>query len=160
MADIIIPAVQKAIQLLTSGDPEVYATVYRTIYVAGLGTLLSCLWSIPIAVILGLYNFRGKWIIKGIFNALIGIPTVALGLLLFLFWSRQGEFGSLNLLYTLNGIAIGQSILVTPIIVSFTANALENSDIQLRDLAKTLGASSLKTNLTLVRESFWSMILR
>jgi tungstate transport system permease protein len=159
MPDIIIPAIQKAIELLSSGDPEVYATVYRTIYVAGLGTLLACLWSIPIAVILGLYNFRGKWIIKGIFNALIGIPTVALGLLLFLFLSRAGEFGFLNLLFTLNGIAIGQSILVTPIIVSFTANALGNSDIQLRDLAKTLGASSLRTNLRLVRESFWSMIL-
>ncbi len=159
MADIIIPAVQKAIQLLTSGDPEVYATVYRTIYVAGLGTLLACLWSIPIAVILGLYNFRGKWIIKGIFNALIGIPTVALGLVMFLLLSRQGEFGFLNLLYTLNGIAIGQSILVTPIIVSFTANALGNSDTQLKDLAKTLGASSFRTNLTLVRESFWSLVL-
>jgi len=159
MVDIIIPAIQKAIELLSSGDPEVYATVYRTIYVSGLGTLLACLWSVPIAVILGLYNFRGKWIIKGIFNALIGIPTVALGLIMFLLLSRQGEFGFLNLLYTLNGIAIGQSILVTPIIVSFTANALGNSDTQLRDLAKTLGASSFRTNLTLVRESFWSTVL-
>jgi tungstate transport system permease protein len=110
-------------------------------------------------VFIGLYNFRGKWLIKGIFNALIGIPTVALGLLLFLLWSRQGEFGFLNLMYTLNGIAIGQAILVTPIIVSFTANALGNADSQLRDLAKTLGASDLRTNLTLVRETFWSMIL-
>ena len=159
LADIIIPAIREAIRLLLSGDPEVYATIYRTIYVAGLGTLLACIWSIPIAVGLGLYNFRGKWIVKGIFNALIGIPTVALGLLLFLFWSRQGEFGFLNLLYTLNGIAIGQSILVTPIIVSFTAKALESSDIQLRDLAKTLGASGFRTNLTLVRESFWSLML-
>jgi len=159
MPDIIVPAIQQAIKLITSGDPEVYATVYRTIYVAGLGTLLSCLWSVPIAVLLGLYNFRGKWVIKGIFNALIGIPTVALGLLLFLLWSRQGEFGSLNLLYTLNGIAIGQAILVTPIIVSFTANALGNADTQLRDLAKTLGASGFRTNLRLIRETFWSMML-
>jgi tungstate transport system permease protein len=159
MADIIIPAIQQAIKLITSGNPEVYATVYRTIYVAGLGTLLSCLWSIPIAVFLGLYNFKGKWVIKGIFNALIGIPTVALGLLLFLLMSRAGEFGFLNLLYTLNGIAIGQAILVTPIIVSFTANALGNADSQLRDLAKTLGASGFKTDLTLIRETFWSIIL-
>ena len=159
MADIIVPAIQQAIKLITSGNPEVYATIYRTIYVAGLGTLLSCLWSIPIAVFLGLYNFKGKWVIKGIFNALIGIPTVALGLILFLLLSRQGEFGFLNLLYTLNGIAIGQAILVTPIIVSFTANALANSDSQLKDLAKTLGASGLRTNLTLIRETFWSMIL-
>jgi tungstate transport system permease protein len=159
MADIIVEAFQQALNLIASGDPEVYATIYRTLYVSGLGTLMSCLWSIPLAVAIGLYNFRGKWIIKGIFNALIGIPTVALGLLLFLLWSRQGEFGFLNLMYTLNGMAIGQAILVTPIIVSFTANALGNADAQLRDLAKTLGASGLRTNVTLVRETFWSMIL-
>ena len=159
MADIIVPALQQAINLITSGDPEVYATVYRTIYVAGLGTLLACLWSIPIAVLLGLYNFRGRWFIKGIFNALIGIPTVALGLLLFLLFSRQGELGFLNLLFTLNGIAIGEAILVTPIIVSFTANALGTADIQLRDLARTLGASEFRTNLTLMRETIWSIVL-
>ncbi len=159
MADIIVPAIQQAINLITSGDPEVYATVYRTIYVAGLGTLLACLWSIPIAVLLGLYNFRGKWFIKGIFNALLGIPTVALGLLLFLLFSRQGELGFLNLLFTLNGIAIGEAILVTPIIVSFTANALGAADTQLRDLARTLGASGFRTNLTLIRETIWSMVL-
>jgi len=159
MADIIVQAFQQAINLIASGDPEIYATVYRTIYVAGLGTLLSCIWSIPIAVVLGLYNFRGKWFIKGIFNALIGIPTVALGLLMYLLLSRQGEFGSFHLLYTLNGIAIGQAILVTPIIVSFTANALGTADTQLRDLAKTLGASGFRTNLTLIRETIWSMVL-
>jgi tungstate transport system permease protein len=159
MADIIVQAFQQAINLIASGDPEVYATVYRTIYVAGLGTLLACVWSIPIAVFLGLYNFRGKWVIKGFFNALIGVPTVALGLLLYLLLSRQGELGSFHLLYTLNGIAIGQAILVTPIIVSFTANALGAADTQLRDLAKTLGASGFRTNLTLIRETISSMVL-
>ncbi len=159
MADIIVPALQQALNLITSGDPEVYATVYRTIYVAGLGTALACLWGLPIAVLLGLYNFRGKWFIKGIFNALLGIPTVALGLLLFLLFSRQGELGFLNLLFTLNGIAIGEAILVTPIVVSFTANALGAADTQLKDLAKTLGASGFRTNLTLIRETFWSIVL-
>jgi tungstate transport system permease protein len=159
MADLIVPAIQEAIKLITSGDAEVYATVYRTIYVAGLGTALACLWGIPIAVLLGLYNFRGKWVIKGIFNALIGIPTVALGLLLFLLFSRQGELGFLNLLFTLNGIAIGEAILVTPIIVTFTANALGTADTQLRDLARTLGASGFRTNLTLIRETIWSIML-
>jgi tungstate transport system permease protein len=159
MADIIVQAFEQAIRLILSGDPDVYATVYRTIYVSGLGTVLACTWSIPIAVVIGLYSFRGKWAIKGLFNALIGIPTVALGLLLYLFMSRRGEFGFLHLLYSLNGMAIGQAILVTPIIVSFTANALSSADTQLRDLAKTLGASGLQTNLTLIRETIWSMML-
>jgi tungstate transport system permease protein len=159
MADIIVQAFEQAIRLILSGDPGVYATVYRAIYVSGLGTVLACTWSIPIAVFLGLYSFRGRWAIKGLFNALIGIPTVALGLLLYLFLSRRGEFGFLHLLYTLNGMAIGQAILVTPIIVSFTTNALSSADTQLRDLAKTLGASDLQTNLTLIRETIWSMML-
>jgi len=159
MEDVIVQAIRKALDLIFSGNTEVYATVYRSLYVTGLGTLLSCLWSIPIAAVLGLYSFRGKWLIKGIFNSLIGIPTVALGLLLYLFMSRQGEFGFLHLLYTLNGIAIGQSILITPLIVSFTASALGAADVQLRDLAKTLGASSIRCNLAIMRETVWSMVL-
>ena len=159
MADVFVESFQQAINLIFSGNIEVYGTVYRAIYVAGVGTLLSCLWSIPLAVVIGLYNFRGKWAVKGIFNALIGIPTVALGLLLYLLLSRQGAFGFLHLLYTLNGIAIGQAILVTPIIVSFTANALGTADTQLRDLARTLGASSFRTNITIIQESIWSVML-
>jgi tungstate transport system permease protein len=159
MADIIIQAFQKAFELIFSGNSEVYATVYRSLYASGIGTLLACTWSIPIAVVLGLYSFRGKWIIKSIFNALIGVPTVALGLLLYLLLSKQGEFGFLNLLYTVNGIALGQAILLTPIIVSFTSSALSAADAQLRDLAKTLGASSFNTNLAIMRETIWSTVL-
>jgi len=159
MQDVIVQAIRKALELIFSGNNEVYATVYRSLYVSGLGTLLSCLWSIPIATVLGLYSFRGKWVIKGIFNSLIGVPTVALGLLLYLLMSRQGEFGVFHLLYTLNGIAIGQSILVTPLIVSFTSSALGAADVQLRDLAKTLGASAIRTNLAIMRETVWSMVL-
>jgi tungstate transport system permease protein len=159
MPDIIIQAFQRAFELIFSGNSEVYATVYRTLYVTGVGTALACLWSIPIAVVLGLYSFKGKWLIKGIFNAFIGVPTVALGLLLYLLFSKQGELGFLNLLYTVNGIAVGQAILLTPIIVSFMSSALSAADTQLRDLAKTLGASGLRTNLAIMRETIWSMVL-
>lgn len=159
MPDIIVQAFQQAFQLIFSGDPEVIGTVYRSLYVTGIGVLLACAWSIPIAIVLGLYSFRGKWLIKGTFNALIGVPTVALGLLLYLLFSRQGEFGFLHLLYTVNGIAIGQAILLTPIIVTFASSALGAADVQLRDLAKTLGASSIQTNLAIMRETAWSMVL-
>ncbi len=159
MPDIIIQAFQQAFRLIFSGDAEFYATILRTAYISGVGTLLACVWSVPIAAVLGLRSFKGRWAIRGLFNALIGIPTVALGLLLYLLLSRQGEFGFLSMLYTVNGVMIGQAILVTPIIVAFITSALEASDAQLRDLAKTLGASGLRTNLTIMRETFWSMVL-
>jgi tungstate transport system permease protein len=159
MNDIIVRAFMKALELILTGDPEVYATVYRSLYVTCLGTFLSCLWSIPIAAVLGLNSFKGKWVIKGVFASLIGVPTVALGLLLYLLMSHRGEFGSFHLLYTLNGIAIGQSILMTPIIISFTSSALGAADTQVRDLALTLGASRFRTNLAVMRETVWSMVL-
>jgi tungstate transport system permease protein len=159
MPDVIVQAFQRAFELIFSGNSEFYATILRTVYISGVGTLLACAWSIPIASVLGLHSFKGKWAIRGLFNSLIGIPTVALGLLLYLLLSRQGEFGFLSLLYTVNGVMIGQAILVTPIIVSFITSALEASDTQLRDLAKTLGASGLRTNLAIMRETFWAMAL-
>jgi tungstate transport system permease protein len=159
MNDIIVRAFMKALELIFTLDPEVYATVLRSLYVTCLGTLLSCLWSIPIAAVLGLNSFKGKWVIKGVFTSLIGVPTVALGLLLFLLMSHQGEFGFLHLLFTLNGIAIGQSILMTPIIISFTGSALGAADAQVRELALTLGASSIRTSLAVMRETVWSMVL-
>jgi tungstate transport system permease protein len=159
MPDIIIQAFQRAFELIFSGNAEFYATILRTVYISGVGTLLACVWSIPISAVLGLRSFWGKWVIRGFFSALIGVPTVALGLLLYLLLSRQGEFGSLHLLYTVNGVMIGQAILVTPIIVSFITSSLEAADTQLRDLAKTLGASGLRTNLAIMRETFWSMVL-
>jgi len=160
MADVIIDAFGKAFELIFLGtDPEVYNTVGRTLYITGVGTLLACLWGIPIAVLLGLYSFRGKWIIKSFSTALIGVPTVALGTLLYLILSKQGPLGFLGFVYTNNGIILGQAILLTPIIVTFTSNALSTADTQLRDLSRTLGASGFRTNLAIVKETMWSMVL-
>lgn len=149
----------RAIGLILSGDPEVYRIASLSLYTAGTGTLLSCTWSIPISTILALRNFHGKRVLKGLFNAAIGIPTVALGLYLYLVLSRSGPLGSFQFLYTPNAIIIGQSILVSPIVVSFSASALESVDPELRDLARTLGASDLQTYGVIIKEASWGVIL-
>lgn len=96
---------------------------------------------------------------KGLFNAFIGIPTVALGLYLYLVLSRSGPLGYFGFLYTPYGIIIGQCVLVTPIIVSFTTSALESVDPDLRTLAKTLGASGMQIDAVVLREAFWGVVL-
>jgi len=96
---------------------------------------------------------------KGIFNAFIGVPTVALGLYLYLLLSRAGPLGYFHLLYTPIAIIIGQCILVTPIIVSFTTSALESVDPEVRTLAKTLGASRLQSEAVVLREGLWGVVL-
>jgi tungstate transport system permease protein len=160
MLDItIVEAFQEAFRLIITVDPEVFSIVTRSIYISGLATLLACIWGIPISVLIGLYSFPGKKLLRSIFNALLGIPTVALGLILYLLWSRSGAFGFLHLLYSPLGIAIGQSILITPILVSFASSALGSTDIKIKDLAKTLGASNFQISFAVIREAFWEILL-
>ncbi len=84
---------------------------------------------------------------------------MSLGLLLFLLLVRNGPFGYLELLYTVQGISIGEALLVIPIVVSFTTSAIESTDIRLRDLARTLGASEMDTSIAIIREALEPMVL-
>lgn len=150
---------KEAVRLIASGDPEVLNISLRSIYISGTATALSALWCFPIGVALGLSDFVGKHFLKGLFNALLGVPTVALGLVLYLLFSSSGPYGSLNLFLNPLGVSVGQAVLITPIIISFIANAVEAVDPNIRKLAKTLGASEAEASFAVLKESTSSVIL-
>jgi len=139
-------------------DPIFQITI-RSLLISGTATLLSVLWSLPLGIFIGMETFPGKQLVKGVFNALLGMPTVALGLILYLLFSKSGALGFLHLFLTPQAIIIGQAILVTPIIVSLTASAVESVDPEIKDLAKTLGASEVEASLTVLRESIGGVVL-
>ena len=149
----IIDGVQKALQLIFSGDPTVYGIVYRSLFFSGIAAILAALWGTPIAMLLGLKDFRGKSIVKGIFNTLIGMPTVALGLILFLIFSKAGPLGFLGLLYTPGAVILGEAVLVTPLVVSIATTAIEAVDPEMINLAKTLGASESQASIAVLKEA-------
>ncbi len=80
----IVDGIVKAFQMIFAGDPTLYGVLYRSLFFSGVAAILAVLWSLPIAMLLGLKTFRGKSVVKGFFTALIGLPTVVLGLVLFL----------------------------------------------------------------------------
>lgn len=155
----IVDGVIKAFQLVFSLDPEVYGITGLSLYVSALAVVLATLWSIPIATALGLKTFRGRKFIRGSFSAFIGIPTVVLGLIFYMLFSRSGPLGFFGLLHTPLLISIGQSILITPILVSFITSALEAIDMDLRDLARTLGSTEIQASLSILREASGGVIL-
>jgi tungstate transport system permease protein len=138
---------------------EIIEIVLRSIYVSGTATLLSAMWSIPLGLTIGIKNFYGKRLVKGVFNAFLGMPTVVLGLVLFLLIRHAGPFGFLNLLFTPLAIIIGQAFLITPIMVSFTTSAVESIDPDIRDLAKTLGATEIQASLAVLKEAAGGTLL-
>lgn len=139
-------------------DPIFQITV-RSLQISGTATLLSVLWSFPLGTVTGMKDFPGKQLVKGLFNALLGMPTIALGLILYLLFSRSGALGFLHLFPSPQAIVVGQAILVTPILISLTTSAVESVDPRIRDLAKTLGASNLEASLTVLRESIGGVAL-
>lgn len=138
---------------------EIVEITLRSLYVSGTATLLSIIWSIPLGMLIGLRSFPGKRLLKGVFNALLGIPTVVLGLVLFLILSKGGPLGFLDILYTPLAIIFGQAILVTPIMVSLTVSAVESVDPEIKELAKTLGASETEASFAVLRESTSGVLL-
>jgi len=155
----LIDGIFQAFQLLFSLDPAIYRIVFRSLYVSGLAVALATLWSLPVATILGLKNFRGKRFVHGSFNAFIGFPTVVLGLILFLLFSRSGPLGTFGLLFTPFMISIGQAILITPILISFISSAVEAIDLDIRDLAMTLGSTEIQASIAILREASGGVIL-
>jgi tungstate transport system permease protein len=157
--DYVISGIQQAVQLILSGNSDVVEIALRSIRVSGIATLLALLWSLPLGVVIGMLDFPGKSIVKGLFNTLLGIPTVVLGLILYLMLAPTGPLGFLGLIYTEMGISFGQSILITPIIVSFVASSIELVEKEIRELALTLGASEIEASIAIVREAAGGVLL-
>ncbi len=155
----IVGGIAEALQLIVTGDPTLYGIVYRSLFFSGIAVVLAALWGTPIAMVLSLKDFRGKAFVKTFFNSLIGIPTVVLGLVLYLVFSRGGPLGVLGLLYTPAAIILGEAILVTPILISIMTNAIEAVDPEIMNLAKTLGASESQASIAVLKEAISGVLL-
>lgn len=151
--DFIIGGLIKAIQLLMSGDKETYSAVISTVRVSGYSMMASLIMGIPSGFLLGYCDFPGKRQVRMIVDTLLALPTVFIGLLVYAFISRLGPFGSFGLLFTLPGIAAGQTLLALPIVIALTATAVESMDQQLRVTLISLGVN--RTQLLL--SSLWEV---
>ena len=140
-------------------ESEIAEITLRALSISGLAALLAACIGLPIGIVLGMYKFRGRTSITGIFRALMSVPTVALGLLLYLIFSRAGPLGFLELLYTPLVLIIGQSILVIPIMISITSETIVGVDPSIRELSRTLGADERAAAGSVLRESLGGAVL-
>jgi tungstate transport system permease protein len=155
----ILEGLHKAFELIISLDRGLIEITLRSISISGLATILASCWSLPLGTFIGLKRFKGRLFLRGLFNSLLGVPTVVLGLLIYLLISRTGPLGFMRLLYTPWAVIIGQAILVSPIVVSFVVSTLETVDPEVRMLALTLGASEMKADLKVLEESLGGILL-
>ena len=156
--DEIIQAILQAIKLIVELDPELIRITKLSIYISLTATLIASLIAIPIGGIIYYYEFRGKRTIINLIQTLYSIPTVIVGLFLFLLISKQGPFGFLKLLFTPTGMVIGQMLLILPILIGFTITALVGVSIQIRELAISMGANTYQTIITIIKEARYAIM--
>jgi tungstate transport system permease protein len=154
-----ISDVFEAFQLIITGSSEIQGIVLRSLLFSGVAVILAILWGTPLALLIAMKEFRGKTLIKAFLNTMIALPTVVLGLILFLIFSRGGPLGSLGLLYTAGAIMLGQAILITPILVSIGVSSIESVDPDIMNLSKTLGASESQAQIAVLKEAANGIIL-
>jgi len=157
--DYILDGLIRAVKLLFTGDPETFSAVFTTLKVSSLSISASLIVGIPLGFLLGYSQFSGKRQLRAIVDTLLAFPTVVVGLLVYAFISRRGPFGELGLLFTIPGIAGAQTVLITPIVVSLTATAIEGLDRRLRLTLLALGARGKQIALTSLSEARYAVLI-
>ncbi|MDD1721963.1 MAG: ABC transporter permease [Methanothrix sp.] len=150
--------VLRAIELIATLNPEVLEITARSLFISFSAVFVAAAIGIPLGALIELREFRGKKALVNLIQTLYGLPTVTVGLLVFLILSRSGPLGNLELLYTPTGMVIGQMILVSPILIGLTISALKGVSPQIRDTAVSLGADESQLIRAIIKEARFAVI--
>ena len=148
----------KAIELIVSFDTEVMEIAGRSLMISVTSALVASLICLPLGNIIHIYSFPGKRVLVNLIQIFFGIPTVVIGLFVFVLLSRTGPLGGLNLLFTPAAMVLGQMILIIPILLGLIISALSGVDKAIVDTTRSLGASGLQTALVVLREARFAVM--
>ncbi len=148
----------KAIELIVTLNPEVMSITARSLSISVASTIIASLICIPLGGLIEFHDFRGKRALINIIQTLYSLPTVVVGLLVFLLLTRDGPLGSLNLLFTPSGMVLGQTVLITPVMIGLTISALRGVNFQIKEAAKSLGATEPQIIFTVINEAKHAVI--
>ena len=137
----IVAGFIEAVHLLFGGDAQTWSAVAATMKVSTGSMLVSLMLGIPLGFMLGYVDFPGRRQVRLLVDTALALPTVFIGLMVYAFISNRGPLGGMNLLFTLPGIAIGQTILALPVVIALSATAVESMDRHLRTLLVSLGVN-------------------
>jgi tungstate transport system permease protein len=143
----------RAIELIITLNPVVVEITARSLAISLSSAFLAAIICIPLGGLIEFRSFSGKRALINLIQTLYSLPTVTVGLLVFLLLSRSGPLGGLNLLFTPAGMVLGQTILITPILIGLTYSALSAISPQIKDTARSLGASEMQIIMAVLREA-------
>jgi tungstate transport system permease protein len=151
-------AFHDALRQIATLDPQLLEIIGLSLKVTLTAVALATLIGFAVGGILAVYRFPGRGAVAAILNALMGLPPVVAGLIVYLLLSNAGPLGVLQLLYTPEAMIIAQVILVAPIIAALTRQTCEDLLEEYRDQLRSLGASSAEIVTTLLWDGRYRLI--
>jgi tungstate transport system permease protein len=147
-----------ALALITSGDAALMQIIGLSLRVTIAAVMIACVIGLPLGAALALARFPGRGAVIVVFNALMGLPPVVAGLLVYLALSRSGPLGGLALLFTPTAMVAAQVLLILPIVVSLTRSVVEDLWTEYREQLLSLGAGRLRAVPTLLWDGRVSLL--
>jgi len=124
----------EAFRLIITLDRDLFEITLRSLQVSMSALIIACIFALPFGTWLAIRRFRFRRLTIATLNALMGLPPVVVGLIVYLLLSRSGPFGVLGLLFTPTAMIIAQVIIITPLIASLTHQAMRELWAEYHDL--------------------------
>jgi tungstate transport system permease protein len=145
-------------QLILNGDTALFSIVRLSLVVSLSAVVLAAVIGMPLGALLALTCFPLRSLLVVMFNALMGLPPVVVGLAVYLLLSRSGPLGALGILFTPSAMVIAQTILIVPIIAALTRQTVEDLWVEYRDELTAMGTGPAGRIMTLLWDARFSLL--
>lgn len=147
-----------ALKLLADLDPKLVEIVLLSLSVSITAVGIAALLGFPLGAVIAVGRFPGRQTLIVLLNALMGLPPVVVGLVIYLLLSRAGPLGSLGILFTPSAMVIAQAVLIVPIIAALSRQAIEDAWREYEEQLRSLGARRPDAALTLLWDTRFSLL--
>ena len=148
----------QALHLVAGADPMLLAIVGRSLAVSGLACLLACAAGLVLGAWLGVARFAGRGAVVTVLNTLLAVPSVVVGLVVYLLLSRSGPLGHLGWLFSFQAMVLAQALLVLPVCTALTRQVVEDADRANGEQLQSLGAGGGLRSLLLAFDERYALL--
>ncbi len=151
-------SVSTALALIASSDPGLWTVVGRSLAVSGMACLIGCGFGLALGAWLGVTRFAGRDSVLTLLNTLLALPSVVVGLLVYLLLSRSGPLGFLGWLFSFKAMVLAQVVLVVPVVTALTRQTVEDADRSHGEQLRSLGAGTGLRGLLLAWDERYALL--
>lgn len=147
-----------ALNLIISLDPNLMAIVARSLWVSTCACVIACLLGLFLGALLGVLRFAGRDALLALLNTLLAVPSVVVGLVVYLLLSRSGPLGFLGWLFSFKAMVLAQALLVLPVVTALTRQVVEDTEGLHGEQLQSLGARPLLRSLLLAWDERYALL--